>query len=343
MGKKKSDKKKSEKKMPIGVTLLLILLVSAAFVAFCVGTGLFIDAVVAFIIKDVEQEKMLQYVLVVAVMGSLHLFFFVSLILGRMPFVKKKEGESYREDIMGMFSIVLVLSAVFLIAFAGMNDRDIDLIIAAAMLPTAGFIVSPAIIKHELKSQKKWDYIFYTKGNLHNCKNDDDFYRMDNPVPFETSIFFAVIKQQVLGTVGVIAFIIVSIALTIFWITYGYNHMPDNLLAGLFFLRLRRKTVVMFSISVFFIAFGPAIASFYFTGFIYRLMIVMKRKYIACHAIVRKVDSGKISLSSDKYHYSYNYATCVGILEKNVHDTPATLIFVPDNVYVFPDEKFLNN
>ena len=98
MGKKKSDKKKSEKKMPIGVTLLLILLVSAAFVAFCVGTGLFIDAVVAFIIKDVEQEKMLQYVLVVAVMGSLHLFFFVSLILGRMPFVKKKEGESYREE-----------------------------------------------------------------------------------------------------------------------------------------------------------------------------------------------------------------------------------------------------
>jgi hypothetical protein len=208
-----------------------------------------------------------------------------------------------------------------------MNDRDIDLIIAAAMLPTAGIIVSPEIIKHELKSQKKWNYIFYTKGNLHNCKNDDDFYRMDNPVPFETSIFFAVIKQQVLGTVGVIAFIIVSIALTIFWITYGYNHMPDNLLAGLLFLGLRRKTGVMFFISVFLIAFSPAIASFYFTGFIYRLMIVMKRKYIACHAIVRKVDSGKISLSSDKYHYSYNYATCVGILEKNVHDSKANFGF----------------
>jgi len=110
MGKKK---KKSEKKeLPIGITLLLILLGSSVFILYCVGTGYLIDAILAFITGTVEEGQKLQYVLPIAIMGPLHLFFFISLILGRMPFVKKKEGESYREDILGIFIIVMVLSAV---------------------------------------------------------------------------------------------------------------------------------------------------------------------------------------------------------------------------------------
>lgn len=341
MGKKKKTKK--EKKMPIWLTLILILLISAAFVLFCVGTGYFIDAIVAFITKTVEEEQKLQYTLTVAIMGTLHLFFFISLILGRMPFVKKKEGESYREDILGMFMIVLVLSAVMLIALSNMHDRIIDMIVAAIMFPTAGFIASPWIIKHVLKSRNTWTEIFYSheRGNLCNCKNDKDFYIVENPVSFEKRLYFSVIQQQYAGVIAVIAVMILITAITIFWISYGYDHQTESLLYALIEVRLKRATGGMFFFTVFIVAFSPAILSYCITGTICRIRIVKKHQYIACHAIVRKVDCGRISLSSDKYYYRYNYTTCFGIRERNIHDTPATLIFLPDNVFLFPDSKYM--
>ena len=71
----------------------------------------------------------------------------ISLILGRMPFVKKKEGISYREDIIGVFAVVMVLSAVMLIALSDKTDRNIDFVVGAIMFPASGFIVSPIIFK----------------------------------------------------------------------------------------------------------------------------------------------------------------------------------------------------
>ena len=58
---KRKNGESGEKKLPIGVTLLLILLGSVAFVMFCVGTGFMIDAIVAFSTGDVKSGEVAKY------------------------------------------------------------------------------------------------------------------------------------------------------------------------------------------------------------------------------------------------------------------------------------------
>ena len=340
MKKKQNKNIRNKKKLPLGMTFLLILIASAAIVAFYIGTGWMIDAVLAFITGEVEETQMLRYVLTVVFMGTLHLFFFATLISGRMPFVNWKKDISYRDFLIISFSVVMVLSAVFLMELSARNDRDIDFIFGAVMFPSAGIIVSPVTIKLVIKAQSKWDRIFYKKGNLQNCKKDKDFYMIENPVSFEKKLYRAVFINHILGFAAVITVMIVSVVLSIHWILDGYNVIPQNLLAALFYMRLRRKTGMIFYFTIFVIAFSPAIISYYLTNAVYRLRIIRKHKYIAFHAVVRKMDFGRISLSTNKYHYNYKYASCVGKSGSSIHDTPAVLIFIPDNVLVFPDEKY---
>ena len=70
-----------------------------------------------------------------------------------------------------------------------------------------------------------------------------------------------------------------------------------------------------------------------------KVKVVKKHEYIAYHAIVPSVHNGKIFIWNNNKHYSYKYCTCVGIRERNVKDTPATLIFVHDDVFIFPDSE----
>ena len=45
-----------------------------------------------------------------------------------------------------------------------------------------------------------------------------------------------------------------------------------------------------------------------------------------------------VMIDEEGRKYSYDYATGVGIKEKDVHDTKAVLIFIPDDVLIFPDK-----
>ena len=61
---------------------------------------------------------------------------------------------------------------------------------------------------------------------------------------------------------------------------------------------------------------------------------------MAYHAVVKYMDTYKMVIDSGNRKYEYKYSTLVGMKEKQVHDTPAVLIFIPDDVLIFPDEKF---
>ena len=173
-------------------------------------------------------------------------------------------------------AILMVLSAVFLMELSARNDRDIDFIVGAVMFPSAGIIVSPVIIKLVIKAQSKWDRIFYEKGNLQNCKKDKDFYMIENPVSFEKKLYRAVFINHILGVAALITVMIVSVVLSIHWILDGYNAIPQNLLAALFYMKLRRATGLILYFTIFVIAFSPAIISYYLTNVVYRLRIIRK-------------------------------------------------------------------
>lgn len=61
---------------------------------------------------------------------------------------------------------------------------------------------------------------------------------------------------------------------------------------------------------------------------------------MAYHAVVKYMNSYNMKIDSDGRRYEYKYGILVGMKEKQVHDTPAVLIFIPDDVLIFPDEKF---
>lgn len=69
-----------------------------------------------------------------------------------------------------------------------------------------------------------------------------------------------------------------------------------------------------------------------------KLFLVVLRNQVLDHAVVKSVRSYKMCINEEGRKYSYDYATCVGIKEKDVHDTKAVLIFIPDDVLIFPDK-----
>ena len=84
--------------------------------------------------------------------------------------------------------------------------------------------------------------------------------------------------------------------------------------------------------------FGFPVLVYYLTNAIYKLRTVAGHKYMAYHAVVKSVNSYKIKIERDGRKYEYKYGTLVGMKENQIKDTPATLIFIPDDVLVFPDE-----
>ena len=70
-----------------------------------------------------------------------------------------------------------------------------------------------------------------------------------------------------------------------------------------------------------------------------KIRVVKNHEYIAYHAIVPSVNNGRIGIYHKGKQFTYKYCTCVGIKEKEVKDTKAILVFVPDDVFLFPENE----
>ena len=113
----------------------------------------------------------------------------------------------------------------------------------------------------------------------------------------------------------------------------------NNVAANLVRIRAKRSFGFILFLSIFFLAFAIPIVAFYIANALKKIRVVRKHEYIAYHVIISSVTSGKISIYDKNKSFRYNYCTCVGIKEKDIHDTPATLIFIPDDVLLFPDNE----
>ena len=64
-----------------------------------------------------------------------------------------------------------------------------------------------------------------------------------------------------------------------------------------------------------------------------------KHKYEAYHVIAKSANDKVVQFETGNGIYTLEYPDCVGIRKKDVHDTKATLVLMPDFVMVFPDEN----
>ena len=329
---------KRGKTFPIGVTLLLILLFSCTTVAACITEGFTIDALITFITEGSGADMLALCFSITAVLitGALVLIFV--LIRHRDPEKKNRFTESYTESAFLVLTIIAIGTAVTLFTL-GDNNNSINFIVALAIFPTVGIISTPNAVRYALKDLDKWEKIFYGNGNLHRYKDNEDFYIIKTPVSFERKLFWVVFRNQVLDHVVVISIMLLFVIAGITRMIYGEREAAPGLIGAIAHVKAERATGFILFAMIIIAAFGIPILAYYVTNAVSRLSVVKKHKYIAYHAIVKGVRSYKITIYDKPRKYSYNYATCVGIREKNVHDTRAILIFIPDDVLIFPDKE----
>lgn len=332
-----------KKSLSIGMRLLIILFFSIFCVTFGICMGFFMDSIIGFISGSSEVEKIIIYVLLTIVVGAVHIKLILILLHDYKKNKKEKTSKWYKDKVSITLVLVGIIAAVTLFALGYNNDNVMNYIIGFAMFPSIGILCTLNIVKYALNDMKDWKKIFYQRGNLAKKGNTKDFYKVNSPVPFERKIYFAVVKEQILNIIVVTAIMLIIVYVGISKMENDVLDAPRGIMGAIVYVKARRAAGFLFFATIFIISFTIPIYAYYITNAIYKLRIVCRHEYIAYHVIVNSVDKYTVHINNSGRHYKYQYCSCVGIREKNVHNTKATLIFIPDDVLLIPDVEQDNN
>ena len=317
----------SENNTPIIIKVLIGFFSIIAFILFCGGTGVMIDAIIAFCTDGVKAAEVGNYILRIVPVAIIHIFFFIAYCLDGIPGLKKDKSESYREDISGMFLIVLVLSSVELMALASKYNRDIDGLIAMLILPCIGIVITPKRVKNAINKIKKWEE---SQRKNNERRKDEEDYKLRKSDAFAKQLYWVVFKHQFknifLGIGGVIFLLLLAIH------KFSGNTIPVGRFAerGVLFALITFIMIAIFGIPVFVV---------FMTTSICRLKLVKNKRFQAYHVIAKRADDKKLVIEGGVGAKQYEYPVCVGIRKKDVHDTKAVLVLLPDLVMIIPEEK----
>lgn len=329
--KKINKKRKPRKKLSTGLTLLIILLFSIVFICFGICIGFLINAFLNESIDNIIVSAL--FTLVVGIV-----YVILLLILVRTKDIENiKPLKWYINCILISFMLNLIVTALTVITLQP-GDGIINYIVGFCIFPAIGIITTPNVVKYVKKDTQKWKDIFYKKGDLHKGKDSNDYYRVDTPVSFEKKILLTIYKNHILNTLVVVGIMAVVIFLSVHHMMND-NGYTGNVVSNIAHTRANRAFGFLFFMMLIFLAFGIPIVAFYIANTLKKIRVVKNHEYIAYHVIVSGVRNSKITIYDKNKHYVYNYCTCVGIKEKNIHNTPATLIFIPDDVFLFPDNE----
>lgn len=327
---KRINKRKPRKELPLALNLIIILLFAAAFIFFGICVGFLINSFFNKSINDIIGSTFLT------ILAGIIYIILLLILLRNSDSENIKPVKWYINCILISLTINLIVSALTIITLE--EDNNINYIIGFCMFPLIGIITTPNIVKHVKKDTTRWKDILYKNGNLHKIKNSKDYYKVDTPVPYEKKILSAVYSEQIkniLVVVGIMTFVMV-IGIRYMITEHSYT---ENVIGNLIELKAKKSFGFIFFVMIFFTSFGIPIIAYYISNALKKISVVKKHEYMAYHVIVPRVNNGKIYIYDKNKHYKYKYCTCVGIREKNIDFTPATLVFIPDNVLIFPDDK----
>ena len=332
MGRNKK-KKQSDNSLSLGKKLGLILLLSCSLVA----TGIF--AALSF-----NNSAALVFAVPAGILA------FVSLFILLKDYKIEKKGKKtettkpvkwYIDKLLAGLVPVLVIAALVLIITCSEEDNPVLYVTGFLIFPVLSIAISPNAALYSLKDLKDWKQIFYGKGNLGNFKDNKDFYSIKPPLPYERKIYWAVVKDQFLNisTVLVIIFFISVIAILRMMCGEPGGVSPGNLIEAIIYVRAKRAMGFRFFTLLFIAVFGFPMFVWYVTNAVSKLRIISKHEYIAYHAVISRVNGYVMYINSDDGRkYKYDYCSLIGMKAKQVKDTPATLVFIPDDVLMFPDK-----
>lgn len=333
MGRNKK-KKQSDNSLSLGKKLGIILLLSCSLVA----TGVF-GAL------SINNTAALVFAVPAGILAC------VSLMILLKDYKIEEKGKKaktikpvkwYVDKLLAGLVPVLVIAALVLIITYSEEDNPVLYVTGFLIFPVLSIAISPNAALYSLKDLKNWKQIFYGKGNLENFKDNKDFYKVKPPLPYERRIYWAVVKEQFLNVSTVLVIMFLISVITILRMMRGVPDgiAPGNLIGAIIYVRAKRAMGFRFFTFLFICVFGFPVFVWYVTNAISKLRIISKHEYIAYHAVVARVNGYVMYINSeDGRKYKYDYCSLIGMRAKQVNNTPATLVFIPDDVLIFPDKE----
>ncbi len=314
------------KPLSTGKKLILILVLACAIAASGIAFGF------AYTVTKLSE---LSGILPVALLCFACMLGSLLVLLGDYQSKNEKTTAWYADKILACCIPMWILMALVMIARGFEQNNDVSTGIGFMFFPLIALLVTPNMIRYALKDMQDWERIFTAKGNLHLCFDNADFYSLTPPLPFEGKICRTIIKEQFLNIVTVMGLGLFAFVCALFHRVFSGFGTADSLIRQ---IRTDSTAAFLYIVLLFFASPGIPILAYYITNAAYKLHIVRRHAYIACHAVVKSVDGSKMKINHSGTHYSYDYCTCVGIRAKDVHDTKAILVFIPDDVLLFPEQ-----
>ena len=329
----------NKKHLSTGKKLLVALFLSCSLIFLGIMLGFFIKTSYLSIFNHSKEDMMYDFIISLGftIIAAIPFSIFSLILLRDYESKKNKKTKKWYID-----KICVILVPVWITASAvvmSFNGEDaIYSAIGFIMFVLIGIIVTPNVIGYAIKDMKNWEIILKSNGNLHKGKPIKDFYKVGSKVPFEKKLYLSVIKIQLLDIWAVITFLLFFVILGLFSITHESSY-SGGILSAVIHVKAQRADGYLFFILLFIASFWIPILAYYITNTVYKLRVVRKHKYIAYHATIKNVDGYVIHINDNGKFFKYNYCTCVGIKAKNVNNTKATLVFIPDEVLLFPDKE----
>ena len=319
--------------------IILIILFPIALMIFAMSNGFFLDVLLEAIIRKSVLADLGIYGSITVISGIVEVAIMHALLKGYDKVVEKKKTLKWYFDkqLIPMF-VVGITSALVLITKRNDDNEGLYRVIGAAMFPLMGITATPNVVRYALREMKNWKDAFYKTGNLHKSKDSKDFYRVRKPLPCEGRMCFTVVRTQLMILVGVILIMLL--------IVYAYISsisVPDSVPAGdiaqaVIFVRRRRGQGPLFFMMIFVVTFAIPIIAYCITYAVNKLRVIVRYEYIAYHVIVKKVEDSTVTVDRDGKVFHYKDCSCIGIQAKKINNTGATLVFIPDDVLLVPDE-----
>ena len=270
------------------------------------------------------------------------LIFFATIMILLRNYDKNKKEKNvkwYIDKILFALTPVWMTVAMVLYSFYNEEDKPVYLLFSVIIFLIIGIISTPNVVIYALKDMKNWKDIIYKNGNLGYCKNAKGFYRTNKRVPYERRLFFTVLRDQLLDIFTIVLVILFFVIRYLFLKSYDTFGEKGNILYAIIHTKSIRADGYMFFGAVFLAAFWIPIFAYYITNAIYKLRVVKRHEYIVFHAIVDEVDTFKLRIKNKYVNFKYDYCSCVGIKAKDINKTKSILIFVPDDLVLFPDNE----
>ena len=327
------NKRQPRKELNTAILLILCLVFAVLLLGFGICLG--------FLINSIINETLTDVLATICITLPVFIVYFIvlTILMCNSDSENVQPFKWYVNNHLISLVVAIVIAGVTVFSQGVDSDIDINYIIGFLTFPFVGIISTPNIVKYVFNNSK-WKEVLYKHGNLHKAKNNNDFYRLATPVPFEDKLKARMRLEEFLNVLVVVVIMLIIILVTGHYMVTDHSYTED-LLKNIMILRARKAFGFMFFLTIFLLAFGIPIIAYYISNAIYRIKIIKEHKYLAYHAIVSGGSNG-IAIYQRNMHYQFKYCIYIGIKAKDVHQTPATLVFIPDYVLVIPDSEEYN-